>query len=122
MSRSGAEVEDAFQSAIAAMQTAQEDYGRRLAIVFAKPCFPKSELPEAPIGLAKWKQAVEAVTRDCKALYWRGEESGGRSEFSLMSLSRLWQRQRRRAAARELLAEGIRLVHRGLRYPGLARG
>ena len=64
------QVEYAFQSAIAAVQTAQEDYGRRLASVFASPCFPKSELPEALIGLVKWKQAVEAVTCDCKTLYW----------------------------------------------------
>jgi hypothetical protein len=64
------QVEYAFQSAIAAVQTAQEDYGRRLASVFASPCFPKSELPEALIDLVKWKQAVEAVTCDCKTLYW----------------------------------------------------
>jgi hypothetical protein len=65
-----AEVEYAFQSAIAAVQSAPEDYGRRLATVFASPRCPKSELPEAPRGLAKWKQAIEVVICNCKILYW----------------------------------------------------
>ena len=31
-----------------------------------------------------------------------------------MSLARLWQRQGKRAEAHELLARGLRLVHRGV--------
>ena len=60
------EVEYAFQSAIAAVQTASEDYRRRLVTVFASPRCPKAELPEAPRGLAKWKQAIEVVICNCK--------------------------------------------------------
>jgi hypothetical protein len=36
------------------IRTFQEDYGRRLAIVFASPCCPKSERLAAPIGCAHW--------------------------------------------------------------------
>ena len=68
-----AEIEYALQQAVAAVQTAQEVYGQRLAIVFASPYFPQAELQEAHACLTKWQQAVAGVACDCKAVYWLHE-------------------------------------------------
>jgi len=68
-----AEVENALQQAIAAVQTAPEVYGQRLAIVFASPSFPKTQLQEARACLAKWQQVVAAVACEGKAWYWLPE-------------------------------------------------
>ena len=64
-----------------------------------------SRIPDVPQAEACFQQALDVARRQqAKALELR----------AALSLSRLWQQQGKRDAARQLLAADLRLVHRGL--------
>ena len=65
----------------------------------------RQAVPDAPQAEACFQQAL-AVARRQQAKSWELRAA--------LSLSRLWQQQGKRAEAREVLAPGLRLVHRGV--------
>ncbi len=64
------DIEDALQQAGKEAQTIVKNWGDRLAIVFAAPLFPESEIANERKLLKNWRDVVEQVKCDGSAFFW----------------------------------------------------